>query len=132
MEKKIFDETTIQSVANMIFEHEQGKHKVHYIYAVRSSYDEYSIGEELPNSHRWEDNVDTGEELDGTCGTEINFGYYPEIEDVVEALRDAADFNANKMMYGGTTYVIYGTMVEYGEDEREVVLGGAEVLAVLG
>lgn len=37
------------------------------MFGIRYDNREFSIGEEIPKSHRWEDGIDTEEELSGTC-----------------------------------------------------------------
>lgn len=37
------------------------------MFGIRYDNREFSIGEEIPKSHRWEDGIDTEEELLGTC-----------------------------------------------------------------
>lgn len=76
------------------------------IYGLRWDDRKFEIGEELPKSNRWDDGVDTGEELNGTCAIEDRYNsshlYLVEIES----------------SWGW----------EWGEDEGEIVMNGAEVV----
>lgn len=79
----------------------------------------------LDSSHNWIDNVDTEEELGGSCG--ICITEYMKESEILNR------FNRCLNIYeGNTILLIADNLQEYGEDEDEVILGsngyGANVL----
>lgn len=72
----------------------------------------FSLGQMEHVSHVWEDGDDTGVELDGVCVSSIY------------------SLGANQY-YGDHVAIIGGELVEYGEDEGEMILNDAEVVAVI-
>lgn len=70
-------------------------------------------------SHIWDDGVDTGEELSGVCALGAN------------AFFRFASFRGRVPYIGRTVLVLGADRVSYGEDEGELVMEDATVLAVL-
>ena len=128
--KVTITEEKIKAAAEAIVKHASERHPYAVEYAVRGDYNKYAVGETIPNSHYWFDNIDTGEEINGVCGTCINYNYATDYEDVLEALREAVQFNVSAG-YGSNLYVIEGVYGGYGDDEREIIIGGGAVLAKL-
>jgi hypothetical protein len=85
------------------------------IVAIRTQEEPFELGAITHCSHIWEDGDDTGEELDGICGTTVNGlalheeGYY----------------------FGGHQAIIAGNRYSWGEDEDEVIIEDAEVLMII-
>ena len=57
-----------------------------------------------------------GGELDGTCALEVSEG---NIEEMLERV----------MSYGNKYYLIGGNSMEYGNDDDEIIINDAEVIA---
>lgn len=97
----------------------------------------YKVGDTCRNSFDWNyeldcSTYDTDEpiELDGTCGYHIA-GFENLDEDEVEEATEL--FNKalkNSSIYGGTVVVIAGNRKSWGNDEDEVIIDDAEVIAV--
>jgi hypothetical protein len=83
--------------------------------AVRVQEVPFELGEMSHVSHRWDDGDDTGEELDGVCGTAVN----------------AIKANARTTYYGEHLAVIAGNHYTYGEDAGEVVISDPQVIAII-
>ena len=106
------------------------------IWGIRFDDRKFNIGDEISASHRFENGIDTGEELSGTCvirvsdetdfldyldGTlDADFG---ELDSYNEAL--AANYQG-KHVY--LVYIESSWGWEYGEDEHEIVMHGPEVV----
>ena len=61
-----------------------------------------------------------GGELDGTCAVKFN----PDNENNIRAALESV-----KMYSGRNLYIIAGNSVEYGNDEGEIIIGEAEIIA---
>ena len=126
---------TIEEIRNVISEAEYA-----YI-GIRADDRDYQIGEVMDNSHQlFQDPQYTdfectellypyisdgpytgfydGGELDGTCALEASES---NIEERLEAVRN----------YGERIYLIGGNSMEYGNDEDEIIIRNAEVIAIL-
>ena len=80
---------------------------------------QYEIGDVCATSRRWDDNEPTDDMLDGTSGIEVDAR---SIKDVL------ADIDNTYV--GDQIVLIRGWHYVRGEDEGEVVIKGAEVVAV--
>ena len=102
-------------------------------FAVRSDDRVYKIGDRVSRSHDWdyENDVQSDDLLDGTCGTGISTLWTKDFDEVHEALLKALAQNATDY-YGPYLYIIAGDLCDYGNDENEWIIGGAEVVAVIG
>ena len=92
------------------------------------------IGEELERSHDWdyENDCESEELLDGTCATGFNGMLWFDGEEEDDELVEQA-IALNKKTYGGDMqYVIGGYDSEYGNDEQEIIISGATVIAIIG
>lgn len=105
-------------------------------FGIRTCADDCEIGEELEPSYNWdwEKDEDEWEKLDGTCAT--GFAYLSMDESDKEAdlatIQDAISTNEKYTHLGKHTYLIatkYGS--SYGDDDGEVILQYAEVVAIL-
>ena len=67
-------------------------------------------------SHVWIDGEETDEELDGICACAID---------------DLKHVNAYNEYFGDHVAVIGGNLEGFGEDEGEIILSDAEVIAIL-
>lgn len=126
---------TIEEIRNLINESEYG-----YI-GIRADSRDYQIGEVMDNSHQlFQDPQYTdfectellypyisegpyagfydGGELDGTCALEVSEN---NIEEMIEAVKS----------YGEKIYLIGGNSMEYGNDEDEIIIRNAKVIAAL-
>ena len=109
------------------------------MFGVRFDDREFQIGDELPRSHRWDDGSYTEEELSGTCAIFVS-----DESDFLDYLdgKQEADYGEldryNEALHAG--YLgehIYLVAInsswgfEWGEDEHEIVMNGAEVVRVI-
>lgn len=110
--------------------------KMYNIWGLRFDDRDFSVGEEIPKSHRWDGGVDTGEELSGTCAVyvsdESDFldyldGNTEEICGELNNYRAAleADY-PGKHIYLVAIEARWG--YEVGEDEKEIIMCGPEVV----
>ena len=116
---------TIEEIRNIIEEAEYG-----YI-GIRADSRDYQIGDVMDNSHQlfqdpqyndiyegpYAGFYDAGE-LNGTCALSVSEN---NIEKMLEAVKN----------YGEKIYLIGGNSMEYGNDEDEIIIRNAEVIAVL-
>lgn len=80
--------------------------------AIRICPDMVEAGQTLENSFVWVDGEITDEEIDGTCGIDI-------------------ESKAGGGYFGACMAIIGGYDAEYGEDDGEIIIKNAEVIAVL-
>lgn len=118
---------TVEEIRNLIEDAE-----FEYI-GIRADSRDYQIGDVMDNSHQLFQDADCGGELveegpyagfydagelDGTCALKIS-------EDTVE------EMIGRVKTYGKKIYLIGGDSMEYGYDDGEIIIRGAEVIAVL-
>lgn len=110
------------------------------IWGIRFDNKEYKIGDELPKSRRWEDGSLTDELLDGTStiyvSSELDFLDYldGEEEEIAGELNEYREALKQERYNAKHIYLVAGRHewgVEWGEDENEVVINGAEVVRVI-
>lgn len=96
-------------------------------YGLRSTNGKYEVGQELHSSvDSSDDGIENGEpELDGTCAT--GFGYLAFDEDDTEEIEKALEINSGYKQ--NHLYLIAGNDVEYGEDEQEIIISNAVIVA---
>lgn len=96
----------------------------------------YSVGDYCRNSFDWDYEYDRSTydtespvELSGTCAirTNIDVGW-DENEEVMEKLTSALE---KAKCYFGTTIVIGGDRFEYGNDDGEIIIKDAQVVAFI-
>lgn len=95
------------------------------LYAVRFDTRDFKEGEEIPNSHVWVDGIETEQCLSGTCG--INVEELEDVDRIVEQYKNR--YAGNRIYLIGTMYNWGG--YEFGEDENEIILAGAEVAKII-
>lgn len=102
-------------------------------YGLRTDDRELSVGDKVGNSHDLYDNYDPeydhyGEELDGTSATGFGYLWYDEddMEEVEKALKIQEHYYR-----GAHQYLIAGDDDEYGDDEAEIIIRDAVVVAVI-
>lgn len=108
------------------------------INAVGIRYDNrlFAMGDTIPSSYEWRDNVCTGVALAGTCA--ISVGYRIDDDGLIDApddwltidqVRDIArEKNAYPYKYA---YLIEGHDEGWGDDEGEIIISDARVVARL-
>lgn len=105
------------------------------VFGIRSDNHAYNSGDDLPCSRNMVDDLydhETGEYplLDGTCATEIGSLLFDGDDEDIETVQEAIDYNRN--FYGFKhLYLVGGYDYEYGDDARELVIKGAEVVCVI-
>lgn len=80
-----------------------------------------TVGQIAPASYRWEDGNNTDEELGGTCAIQIPSAWDGSLERPIEAVSS----------YLGKQLALLGCYhVSYGEDNGEIIMQDAVVLAI--
>ena len=85
------------------------------IVAIRTQEQPFELGKIVHCSHVWDDGDDTGEELDGICGT----------------TEKGVELHLSGYYYGDHMAIIAGSSYEYGEDANEVIIKNAEVVKII-
>lgn len=96
-------------------------------FGIRSENRNLAEGDELEPSHDWEDNIMLDELLSGTCATGIGHLWFDGEKEDMDTVQKAIDLNGGK--YGDYMYVIGGDRCEYGNDESEIIIENAVVIA---
>lgn len=92
---------------------------------IRGQEEEFELGEIDHCSVNWIDGVETDEELDGICAIEVTEGYYDLAGDIEKRL-------AGMRYYPGEHLaILVSDRASYGEDENEIVMQDAEVVAII-
>lgn len=110
-----------------------------YTFGIRTDARELQVGDSLGVSHEWDwENGCEFEDryLDGICATGFGELWFDGEEEDVEAVETALKINngyRDAASYGakGHQYLIGGHDNGYGNDEAEVILGDAIVLAII-
>ena len=84
---------------------------------VRIQNPEFELGTIDHVSHRWDDGVDTGEELDGICTLSVKA--LPRLRNLLSGY------------IGEHVAIICGNYAEYGEDDGEIIIRDAEVVSII-
>lgn len=96
----------------------------------------YQVGDWCRNSYDWDYDYDCSTyevgnpvELPGTCAYNTNIiPNWDNPEEIAEKLENAlADANC----YYGTTVIIAGNRMEYGNDDHEIIIANAVVISLL-
>lgn len=99
--------------------------------------EKYNVGDICRNSYEWNYEYDVSSydteaptELDGTCG--LNISDIIDCEDLTD-VRNIIDNGIEKSSIydGNNVIIIAGYDYSYGNDEEEVIIENAEVIAVL-
>lgn len=127
---------TIEEIRDLINEAEA---KYSYI-GIRADERDYQIGEIMDNSHQLFQDPQYDDTFTELLYPYVSDGPYAGFYDGGElngtcALRISED-NAEEMLkrvmsYGNKFYLIGGNSMEYGNDEDEIIIEDAEVIAVL-
>ena len=100
-----------------------------YDWGLRNDDREFCVGDSIPNSYNWYDGEMSDEELDGVCATQIVIANSREkqLKNIARALR------INKVYYNEHLYLMRcdGDNSHIGEDEQEIIMCDAEVVAVI-
>lgn len=103
-------------------------------FGIRGEDRELTIGAQLDNSYDWdyENDCQSTEKLNGTCATKFDYLWLfdSEDEDDLNTIAKAIEYHKENYRYSHT-YIIAGVDSEYGDDENEVIIGGAEVICTL-
>lgn len=81
------------------------------IVGIRFDEEDYKVGESMMESRIWIDGEPTEDYLDGTSALEVNY--------------------TTDAVYSGRCYLIGGIMGGYGEDENEIIIRNAIVVAII-
>lgn len=103
---------------------DEGEFDIYGLRVVHSG-DEVEVGEELPNSFRWEEGERTNEELDGV--STIGIGSSEQIDHAVKIVK-----RGGYEPVGEQVVLVGGESAGWGEDPGERVIRNARVLAVFG
>lgn len=96
-------------------------------FGIRSEDRSLEEGYELEASHDWEDNEMQDELLSGTCATGIGYLWLDGEQEDVDTLQKAISANGGR--YGDHVYIIGGDSYEDGNDDGEVIISDAIVIA---
>lgn len=102
------------------------------VFGIRGDDRSFAASEDLPCSQNMVDDLydhETGEYplLDGTCATGFGFFWFDGDDEDIETVQKALDYNKEKYSYKNH-YLIGGYDYEYGDDEHELIIKGAEVV----
>lgn len=107
------------------------------VFGLRWDDREFEVGEELPTSYRWEDGDCTEEKLNGTCAIYVSdesdfLDYLDGKEEADCGEMDKYNEWVKKSCYSGAHLYLVAINsswgYEWGEDEGEIVMNGAEVV----
>lgn len=106
--------------------------KNYTIFGIRGDTRSFSAGYELPCSRNMVDDMrdlETGEYplLDGTCATGFGYLWFDGDDEDIDTVQKAIDIQKDNYCYP-YLYLVGGYGYEYGDDEAEVVIKGAEVI----
>ena len=96
-------------------------------FGIRSESRELEEGYELESSHDWEDGVMLDEFLNGTCATNVGYLWFDGEQDDIDTLKNAIKKNGGK--YGDYMYIIGGDHYEDGNDDGEIIIENAVIIA---
>ena len=98
----------------------------------------YTVGDMCRNSYDWNYEYDHSSyedddpiELDGTCGYHIVGLENLDENEIEEAKRLLEKAIEEASIYAGKAVVIAGNNYEYGNDEHEVIIADAGVIAII-
>lgn len=96
----------------------------------------YKVGDFCRNSYEWDEENEISsyytskEEMDGTCGYDVSS--LIDCDDVETAKKILDNAIESSSIYDGNRIVlIAGDSYEYGNDENEIIIEDAEVIATL-
>jgi len=138
-EKREREQQRVNNTVEIIYSEIVKKGTEDFTFALRKDSKEYSVGDIANKSNHWYDfDWDNATELDGTCGTIIEVPFMfevasseEEIQEAREAIRAAVELN--KYYIGNNWYLLVTGCDDFttGEDENEIIIKNAEVLAKL-
>lgn len=96
-------------------------------FGIRSEDRDLPEGYELEQSHDWDDGVMLDELLSGTCATGIGCLWFDGEQDDIDTVQQAIDANGGS--YGKYMYIIGGDSYEDGNDDGEMIISDAVVIA---
>lgn len=103
------------------------------VFGIRTCADKAVIGDELPCSYNWdwERDEEDWEKLNGTSATGFCYLWMDEesTDDDLASIEHALKINSSYR--GAHTYLIAGNSYDEGVDQDEVVISGAEVIAII-
>lgn len=122
--KSITDDVASDVVSAIIKDVDSGSMNTGYGLRVIPRGYEAKLGDELPPSSEWVDNIKTDNVLDGTSTIGIDFMFDPEEDDVRAVINNllSAGYDGDQVVLVG------GKRVGYGQDEGELLIDKAKVL----
>ena len=101
-------------------------------FGIRTDAGVHSVGDELECSRNFDTVCEEDDELlNGTCATGFGMIWYDGEQDDIDEINKALEVNARYDYPGSHKYLIGGYGFEYGNDEKEVIIIGAEVVAII-
>lgn len=85
------------------------------------------IGDQLENSYDWMDGESTDTELDGTCAVGISWTFDDELTSKIEKALSIVD----QYHWQNQVVLVGGEFSDYGNDEIEIIIRNAKVLAII-
>lgn len=106
------------------------QHNYRY-FGIRTCDNEYQCGDTVANSYNWDDDEANCYELDRACATGFDYLWLDDdsIDEDMATISKALAINA--CYRGKHVYLIAGMDSEYGNDESEIIISSAEVVAVI-
>lgn len=96
-------------------------------FGVRSENRDLEDGYALEPSHDWIDGEMCDELLNGSCATGIGYLWFDGEQEDISAIQEAIKKNGRK--YGDYMYIIGGDNCEGGNDDGEIIIKDAVIIA---
>lgn len=125
MQDKITDPANAKNIVELIKTNGSD-----WCYGIRSDDRVLAAGDELSNSYDWTD-LTGNTQLDGTCATGMGYLWYDGEADDLDTVTRALATHAKKLYDGQHLYLISGDDCEDGDDEAEVIISNAKVVAAI-
>lgn len=130
--------TTINDLVKVMHDAIDSGYRHFGVRSIDTKFYTLSVGDDVPDSYNWDHENDcstydtTGETLNGACAIKLkDWDMWLDGDDeLAEALKRAIE--TSKIYCNDQTLLIGGRYDwEYGEDPDEIIISGAEVLAVI-
>ena len=93
--------------------------------------EDYQVGDTTRNSRDWdfENDCSSSDELDGTSAVYVDNNWIEDADDLIKRIEDVMD---KVEAYDGKQIILIGGQVsEHGDDQDEIIIQDATVLAIM-